>query len=137
MGELSGPNYAAFDLMKVFRTAEGSSKECMAHFVRAYAASLGRPHGDNDVARMIAEIRRFEPLTWLEAAIFFLTLPQFKPSETLRWNDLAVDRWTKFVETKHKLPSTRAAVNHNVGVNNSIPACRQDRPCLDFVGQLL
>lgn len=51
----------------------------------------------------LTEARRFEPLTWLEAAIFFLTLPLYKPESTERWHELAVDRWSKWHETKHLL----------------------------------
>lgn len=121
--ELAGPNYRGFDLMKVFRTAEGSSEICMIKFLEAYAmntaknceksiyppASTAVTGSDHDpdpsctkdiVSELLAECRYFEPLTWLEASIFFLALPQFKPQDASRWNDLAVDRWSKFEATK-------------------------------------
>jgi len=55
------------------------------------------------VAALTAETRRFEPLTWLEALVFFLAMLQFKPLEAERWQKLAVDRWEKYVTTKGKL----------------------------------
>mmetsp|Transcript_37098 Transcript_37098/g.78682 ORF Transcript_37098/g.78682 Transcript_37098/m.78682 type:complete len:330 (-) Transcript_37098:281-1270(-) len=104
--ELGGPNYRAFDLMKVFRTALPMSERSMLHFYEAYAREVHRlsPDGAKESAEdLLAESRSFEPLTWLEAAVFFLTLPLFKPSETQRWQDLAEDRWRKFMETKQML----------------------------------
>lgn len=123
--ELAGPNYRGFDLMKVFRTAEGSSKTCMAKFLEVYSEKMREPSegsfrpparvrtdevhssdlacSEDDVASLLAECQYFEPLTWLEAAVFFLALPQFKPLGVARWNDLAVDRWNKFEATKEVL----------------------------------
>lgn len=134
--ELGGPNYRGFDLMKVFRTALPASEECMVHFLSIYARQVGESDSDDGVNALLAETQSFEPLTWLEAAVFFLTLPQFKPSETSRWNDLAVDRWTKFVQTKHKLSSSRVPVNRNAKHHSSMPACRRGSPCLDGVRRL-
>jgi len=61
-----------------------------------YAAAVG----ENDVPALVKEVRMFEPLTWLEATVFFLVMPQFKPEGSKKWNELAVNRWTKFKETK-------------------------------------
>merc|ERR1712043_35150 len=52
---------------------------------------------------MMQEAYMFEPLTWLEASVFFLALPLFKPGETAKWNALAIDRWQKYTETRHQL----------------------------------
>mmetsp|Transcript_66920 Transcript_66920/g.118866 ORF Transcript_66920/g.118866 Transcript_66920/m.118866 type:complete len:242 (-) Transcript_66920:244-969(-) len=123
--ELAGPNYRGFDLMKVFRTADGPSETCMASFMEAYAKNIAEStektfepparNGEDDIKKsapastedhaksLLAECRLFEPLTWLEAAVFFLALPQFKPHDTAKWNDLAVDRWTKFEATRNAL----------------------------------
>lgn len=101
--ELSGPNYRGFDLMKIFRTADVSSKSCMRYFFRAYAEAWHESVGEEAVSSLLEEALMFEPLTWLEAAIFFLAMPLFKPSETARWNALAVDRWNKYISTKNKL----------------------------------
>lgn len=101
--ELGGPNYAGFDLMKVFRTAKGFSEASMHDFLLAYLEACGEKSSEEDVADLMKDVRAFEPLTWLEAAVFFLTLPQFKPEETARWHSLAIDRWTKFEESKSRL----------------------------------
>jgi len=106
--ELSGPNYRAFDLMKVFRTAQKTSEASMDHFIRAYATSAGQVPSEAEVADILEETKLFESLTWLEAACFFLALPQFKPQDTARWNSLALDRWEKYEATKHVLLSTGA-----------------------------
>lgn len=99
--ELGGPNYRGFDLFKIFRTGLPFSHSSMEHFVRVYAEDSDVCTGE--VPALLAEIHLFEPLTWLEAAIFFLTLPQFKPQETERWHALAVDRWAKYTSTRSKL----------------------------------
>lgn len=100
--ELGGPNYRSFDLMKMFRTAAGPSEKCMRRFFKAYLERMGEDAGEEQVTSLLAEAHMFEPLTWLEAAVFFLTLPQFKPSAG-KWNELALDRWQKYCETKHHL----------------------------------
>lgn len=133
--ELGGPNYRGFDLMKVFRTALPASEECMERFLTTYAGQAGESH--SDVNALIAETQSFEPLTWLEAAVFFLTLPQFKPSETSRWNDLAIDRWAKFVDTKHKISSAYEPSKRKAGRDASTPTRHRDSPCFDFVGRSL
>lgn len=98
--ELGGPNYRGFDLFKIFRTALPFSDDSLSHFLRSYVAATG----DNmPPAKMLAEVRRFEPLTWLEASIFFLAMLEFKPAEASRWRTLAVDRWEKYTSTRGKL----------------------------------
>merc|ERR1711933_233326 len=102
--ELGGPNYRGFDLFKIFRTAMPQSEASMAYFMRKYLAfTEGETVSDEDVSRLMAEIRLFEPLTWLEACIFFLILPQFKPERTAEWAELAKDRWTKYQESGQTL----------------------------------
>jgi len=101
--ELGGPNFRAFDLMKVFRTAEKTSEEGMEHFLRTYVESVGQDPSEEVIKDIMEETKFFECLTWLEAACFFLALPQFKPKETSRWNALALDRWEKYEATKAML----------------------------------
>lgn len=102
--ELAGPNYRAFDLMKIFRTAGKQSDSSMDHFIRRYCEMVD---AEADIARIKEETKIFEPLTWLEAACFFLALPQFKPQDTPRWNSLALDRWNKYLTTKASIWATR------------------------------
>jgi len=98
--ELAGPNYRGFDLMKLFRTDEKPSESAMEHFLLSYLKSTNQPTSDTHLADILRETKIFEPLTWLEAACFFLAMPQLKPQQTSRWNSLAMDRWTKYVTTK-------------------------------------
>jgi len=101
--ELAGPNYRAFDLMKVFRTADKSSQTSMEHFLESYLACFGKDASQEELSDLLQETQNFECLTWLEAACFFLALPQFKPQETEKWNNLAVDLWEKYEATKESL----------------------------------
>jgi thiamine kinase-like enzyme len=101
--ELAGPNYRAFDLMKIFRTGGKSSDSSMRHFLREYMRCSGPDPSDEDVDALMRETKLFECLTWLEALCFFLALPQFRPAQASRWNDLALDRWEKYEDTKHML----------------------------------
>jgi len=105
--ELGGPSYRGFDLMKLFRTAGQSSEECIEYFLSVYAGAVGEVIGEKqckeDVVALMKEVRMFEPLTWLEAALFFIVMPQFKPQGSEKWNELAIHRWRKFQETKHLL----------------------------------
>jgi 3-dehydroquinate synthetase/thiamine kinase-like enzyme len=106
--ELAGPNYRAFDLMKVFRTAQKTSDASIEHLLRTYVTKVDHKPSDRELAEIVQETKLFESLTWLEAACFFLALPQFKPQETTRWNDLALDRWEKYEMTKHVLLGSAA-----------------------------
>jgi 3-dehydroquinate synthase/2-deoxy-scyllo-inosose synthase len=101
--ELGGPNYRGFDLMKLFRTSGTCSERCLEYFLRVYGASTGELQCKDDVSTLVKEVRMFEPLTWLEAAVFFLVMPQFKPEGSSKWNELAIHRWSKFKETKSLL----------------------------------
>merc|ERR1712190_293231 len=74
------------------------SGRTLEYFLRVYAASV-----DDPVGPLVTEVRMFEPLAWLEPAVFFLAMPQFKPEGTSRWNELAMHRWAKFQETKSLL----------------------------------
>lgn len=101
--ELGGPNYRGFDLMKLFRTAAGPSVPCMLHFLRSYSEAAHLDTSEDTMNALLKETLCFEPLTWLEALVFFLAMPQFKPDETARWHMLSIDRWEKYQRTKHLL----------------------------------
>eukprot|EP00930_Biecheleria_cincta_P009836 TRINITY_DN11167_c0_g3_i1.p1 TRINITY_DN11167_c0_g3~~TRINITY_DN11167_c0_g3_i1.p1 ORF type:complete len:317 (+),score=49.40 TRINITY_DN11167_c0_g3_i1:118-1068(+) len=100
--ELGGPNYRGFDWMKLFRTAGGYSETDLRHFLKAYSAGYSE-FGSEDVDQLVQETVLFEPLTWLEAFVFFLALPQFKPESLSKWHELAEHRWKLYHETKHRL----------------------------------
>jgi thiamine kinase-like enzyme len=101
--ELGGPNYRAFDLMKIFRSAEKRSDTSMEHFVKVYSENIDDAISEVKTKKWLDEAKMFEPLTWLEAACFFLALPQFKPQETSKWHALATDRWDKYQATRSML----------------------------------
>merc|ERR1740138_1506874 len=53
--ELAGPNYAGFDLMKLFRTAKGFSEESMRHFLDEYAKASNEIAGGGYNAEHLME----------------------------------------------------------------------------------
>jgi len=79
--ELSGLNYRGFDLMKLYRAdCEFFSEESFFRFLYEYHADcnpLNKERTNNirgEVEQLALECRIFEPLTWLEASIFFIFL---------------------------------------------------------------
>ncbi|CAE8581104.1 unnamed protein product [Polarella glacialis] len=109
--ELGGPNYRGFDWMKLFRTAGDFSEESMRLFLRAYAESAGESCSLEDLEALLQETQVFEPLTWLEAFVFFLALPQFKSDELPRWHKLAEHRWSMYQESRARLFEMRHSAN--------------------------
>mmetsp|Transcript_50997 Transcript_50997/g.95454 ORF Transcript_50997/g.95454 Transcript_50997/m.95454 type:complete len:325 (-) Transcript_50997:147-1121(-) len=101
--ELGGPNYRGFDWMKLFRRPEGFLEEDLRHFLAAYSASAEEPCSPQQLDSLVEETKAFEPLTWLEAFIFFLSLPPYKPTELQKWHQLAQHRWQMYQQTRHKL----------------------------------
>ena len=105
--ELSGPGYRGFDFYKLFRSADPSRQndDNMAAFVRSYLKSseIDNTSSSVDSARVqqvLAEMKLFEPLTWLEAGIFFLFAAKGDPTQIQRWENLALDRFTNFDASK-------------------------------------
>ncbi|CAK9024887.1 Probable ethanolamine kinase (Protein EMBRYO DEFECTIVE 1187) [Durusdinium trenchii] len=90
--ELGGPNYRGFDWMKLFRRPEGVSQK---------AASSGVD--EMDLPSLLRETLVFEPLTWLEAFVFFLALPQYKLEDLPKWQQLAEHRWEMYQQTRYRL----------------------------------
>eukprot|EP00927_Polykrikos_kofoidii_P056660 TRINITY_DN50746_c0_g1_i1.p1 TRINITY_DN50746_c0_g1~~TRINITY_DN50746_c0_g1_i1.p1 ORF type:complete len:433 (+),score=61.13 TRINITY_DN50746_c0_g1_i1:95-1393(+) len=108
--EVAGLNYRGFDLLKIFRTAGMFSEPHFRHFLGVYAARTACLPTGGDVGPLLSEARLFEPLTWLEAAVFFLVIPQYKPEETPRWHSLAVDRWEKYEQSRCRLMDSCSAI---------------------------
>ena len=107
--ELSGPGYRGFDFFKLFRTGDPSRQngDNMAAFVRSYLRSTDKREKDASstigsarVEQVLAEMKLFEPLTWLEAGIFFLFAAKGDPTQTVRWEKLALDRFSNFDASK-------------------------------------
>ena len=95
--ELSGPNYRGFDLMKLFRTnPETYSDSHFVEFLAEYCRSSASLDSSGTAVREIeAETKLFEPLTWLEAAIFF-ALMVVKGNDAAKNVELLVDRWERY-----------------------------------------
>ena len=126
--ELAGPNYRGFDLCKFFRRDSGPLPvDALGLFASEYlaagatlvsaVASKGAPPkgGSADdaaesaaaaaVAALAAEATELEPLTWLEAAVFFLAFmcsgEVILNRERYLWAAaLATQRWGRFVELR-------------------------------------
>jgi len=107
--ELSGPNYRGFDLYKLFRT---NAKESFRHdlfqqFLQIYlqeseALRKASPSTfDAGMEQLTTEVMMFEPITWLEAALFFVFAHAEDPNP--RWAKLAVHRWERYWEKVHRL----------------------------------
>lgn len=98
--ELGGPNYRGFDWMKLFRRPEGVSQKDLEHFLQSYASHQA---DSVDLASLLRETLAFEPLTWLEAFVFFLALPKYKPEGVAKWQRLAEHRWEMYQQTRYRL----------------------------------
>mmetsp|Transcript_39575 Transcript_39575/g.83038 ORF Transcript_39575/g.83038 Transcript_39575/m.83038 type:complete len:533 (+) Transcript_39575:54-1652(+) len=110
--ELSGPHYRGYDLYKLFRTTPGKlSRRNMRSFLHEYLKPFrdGRPRGLNFLsarALLVAELNEieaetlaFEPLTWLEAAVFFFFAMATYPAKAHEWQPLALDRWRCYLDS--------------------------------------
>ena len=106
--ELAGAHYRGYDLFKLFRTSGDMDHGALRDFLRCYARNLAPPSSAARTARadapialaldeLLAETYAAEPLTWLEAAIFFLFAGAEYPSEAERWAPLALARWERYL----------------------------------------
>jgi len=53
--------------------------------------------------KLLAEVLLFEPLTWLEASIFFLFALTEDEEHQQKWSDLAIHRWDNYMKSKNKI----------------------------------
>ena len=60
---------------------------------------------------LCAQALAFEPLTWLEAAVFFFFAMATYPAKAHEWQPLALDRWESYLASAHLVeqdgPATR------------------------------
>ena len=71
--ELSGVGWRGFDLYKMFRTGKGSRESNMVEFCASYLeGGAGGSGGGSSSKLLVQEAKLFEPVTWLEAGVFFL-----------------------------------------------------------------
>ena len=104
--ELSGLHYRGYDLFKLFRTALPAPS---ATNREAFLAQYGRA-SSSPTALLHAETAAFEPLSWLEAAVFFFFAIREFPEEAHRWEALAAHRWGKYLESRHLVGEGGSAV---------------------------
>ena len=95
------------------REIEALSNEDVSCFVtnmRVLAAALAPALTSTDTPlelraleldELLAETYAAEPLTWLEAAIFFLFACAEYPAEAERWAPLAEQRWQRYLVSAH------------------------------------
>jgi len=102
--ELAGAHYRGYDLYKLFRTSGELSQPNLRAFLRAYldevrgACDLSDDGGASrelELDEVQAETYAAEPLTWLEAAVFFLFAIRQFPDEAPTWAPLAAQRWER------------------------------------------
>lgn len=124
--ELAGAHYRGYDLHKIFRTglpATEASQKNIDLFLKAYMSALrgagslkhngaASPAIQGFVAteqmgptleELQGEAAASEPLTWLEAAVFFWFATVEYPSQANEWGPLALDRWNNYLATAHKI----------------------------------
>lgn len=129
--ELAGAHYRGYDLHKIFRTglpATPASRANVELFLTVYrdatggllmrtedlkggaSAGLATPSLPlPTLAELRAEAAASEPLTWLEAAVFFWFAMAEFPSQSAEWAPLALDRWSKYRATAHLVEKGGAA----------------------------
>jgi thiamine kinase-like enzyme len=104
--ELAGVHYRAFDLAKFFRTDSPTefTKQNQRAFYQAYletATTTTTTAATSSSEQMTVtttlddlerEVKLLVPMTWLEAAIFFVCMACQDEVQASRWNQLAMDR---------------------------------------------
>ena len=113
--ELTGVHYRGYDLAKFFRSSKQSVSPDLRRwhqvaFWESYHEQITNkkearsPDCDLKLNEAITQLEweaeMLEPMTWLEAASFFLSMANLDdPSEKQKWNGLALDRLTSFETT--------------------------------------
>lgn len=98
--ELAGRNYRGFDIAKFFRSDQITSytEKNREAFFQAYAVAFTSiEENDGHDLRTTADAIKDEaklllPMTWLEAAIFFVCMSVLDTAQGDRWSQLAADR---------------------------------------------
>jgi thiamine kinase-like enzyme len=103
--ELAGTHYRAFDLAKFWRTnsnaAIDSGDRNRNTFYEAYASTSNTISGGKPASleTLELEVDLLLPLTWLEAALFFVCMAtQNAAARSSHWNELALDRLESYTQ---------------------------------------
>jgi thiamine kinase-like enzyme len=100
--ELAGRNYVAFDIAKLWRSSSPmtlqSRHQTIERFLETYVAESGR----NNLTTFDLQ-KQFDlllPLTWLEAAVFFVAMSSQSKNqaERMQFDKLAIDRLQSYDE---------------------------------------
>ena len=101
--DLTGRNYRAYDLAKLFRTNHPTEFTCQnrRYFLETYASEVNKATRMNEPRLhpdlLEQQMQVLVPMTWLEAAIFFVCMASNVPSgDDLKWKQLALDRMENF-----------------------------------------
>jgi len=94
--ELAGKHYQGFDLAKLWRTdlASQFTERNRRLFFETYINSLSG--GAVAVEELQREAELLLPLTWLEAAIFFVYMADHDFANKTKWRELALDRFRHY-----------------------------------------
>ena len=100
--DLSGRNYRAYDLAKLFRTNHPTkfTSQNRRYFLECYASEVNKNTPANKdwlhPDQLEKQTQILLPMTWLEAAIFFVCRASNASGDKSKWNQLALDRLENF-----------------------------------------
>jgi tRNA A-37 threonylcarbamoyl transferase component Bud32 len=107
--ELTGTHYRGYDLAKFFRSSKQATfshhrrrhQEAFWESYHQRTSSEGPKSLSEAVSQLEWEAQLLEPMTWLEAASFFLSMATLDdPSQQDKWNGLAESRLLSFETMK-------------------------------------
>lgn len=91
--ELVGTHYRGYDLAKFLRCSARDSPFAEGNRRAFYESYLEASSDTNATIQSLSmEAARLLPLTWLEAAIFFVCMSHQDPKQEKRWKELALSR---------------------------------------------
>mmetsp|Transcript_24918 Transcript_24918/g.44312 ORF Transcript_24918/g.44312 Transcript_24918/m.44312 type:complete len:216 (+) Transcript_24918:434-1081(+) len=115
--ELSGPNYRGYDIMKLFRKQQPLEVQeaSMRSFLAVYAQQSQIPKQEigDFTEKVVAECHKIEPLTWLEAVVFFGLILHIKTDQREEWIRLAEERWAEYIKAKERAVALCSAEGKN------------------------
>ena len=126
--ELSGNHYRGYDLFKLFRTSQDMSHTNLRAFLADYSSVCSSSAAGECGAPIVsleeleAETYAAEPLTWLEAAVFFLFAVREYPEQRDAWEPLARHRWESYLATASVLDSDGDATRALQAARRTAPA---------------
>lgn len=111
--EVAGPGYAAYDVAKLFR--DNLDRPAQRPFLQTYLEAGGHDASPAALDYHLRSVAFFEPLAWLEAAVFFVYMASTTEKGTPnfeRWLSLAQSRWKSYEVARDR------ARTHNLSHNS-------------------